>query len=70
MTTGNATPARQALIGIVSMTGAIALFSIMDVMIKLLSDEYGTVQIYFFRSAAGADPGLGRAAQRGRTGRP
>ncbi len=50
MTTANATPARQALIGIVFMTGAIALFSVMDVMVKLLSDDYGTMQIYFFRS--------------------
>lgn len=50
MTAATATPARQALIGIVSMTGAIALFSIMDVMVKLLSDDYSTVQIYFFRS--------------------
>lgn len=53
---GITTPARQALIGIVSMTGAIALFSIMDVMIKLLSDDYGTVQIYFFRSALALIP--------------
>ena len=50
MTAADATPARQALIGIISMTGAIALFSVMDVMIKELSDTYSTVQIYFFRS--------------------
>ncbi len=56
MTTADSTPARQALIGIVSMTGAIAIFSVMDVMIKSLSDDYGTVQIYFFRSAAALIP--------------
>ena len=50
MTAADATPARQALIGIVFMIGAIALFSIMDVMIKMLTSRYGTVQIYFFRS--------------------
>ncbi len=50
MTASDATAARQALVGIVSMSGAIALFSVMDVMIKALSDTYSTVQIYFFRS--------------------
>ena len=44
------TPPRQALIGIASMSGAIALFSVMDVMIKELGSSYSTVQIYFFRS--------------------
>jgi len=50
VTTAATTTARQALIGIVAMVGAIALFSVMDVMIKALSGRYGTVQIYFFRS--------------------
>ncbi len=50
MTDTDATSARQALVGIVSMSAAIALFSVMDVMIKDLSDTYSTVQIYFFRS--------------------
>ncbi len=50
MTAAEATSARHALVGILSMTGAIAVFSVMDVMIKDLSDTYGTVQIYFFRS--------------------
>ena len=50
MTDTDATSARQAMVGIVSMSAAIALFSVMDVMIKDLSDTYSTVQIYFFRS--------------------
>ena len=50
MTAAEATSARQVLVGIVSMTGAIAVFSVMDVIIKDISDTYGTVQIYFFRS--------------------
>ena len=56
MTTVDATPARQALIGILSMTGAIAVFSVMDVIIKDISDTFGTVQIYFFRSALALIP--------------
>lgn len=37
--------------GILSAIGAMTLFSVMDAMIKGLSDDYGTVQIFFFRSA-------------------
>ena len=41
---------RQVVVGIGAMVAAIALFSVMDVIIKGLRADYGTVQIFFFRS--------------------
>lgn len=41
----------ESLRGIGFLVSALVLFSVMDVLIKLLSADYGTFQIVFFRSA-------------------
>jgi drug/metabolite transporter (DMT)-like permease len=45
------TPAARALLpGILAMLGAVALFATMDAIVKHIQADYGTVQIFFFRS--------------------
>lgn len=49
-------PTDRPLAGIASMCVGVLLFSVMDALIKAAAQDYGTVQIVFFRSAAALVP--------------